>query len=308
MPEQKAYVRSRYILYTVMIAAFMSMFDSGVVNVGLPVMALEFKVDISMVQWITSVYLLIMSALLPILGTLADNFGRRKMFNIGFFVISIFTLFCGFSVNLPMLIVMRILQAVGGAMVMANGMAIVTESYPPSERGRNIGLLATTMAIGSIAGPPLGGLVIGLLSWRAVFFLTFIVSIAGFVVSYFSIPRDKKARNEHFRFDLLGSILLVLSIITFINGFSNVNKLGWGNPLIYGSIIIFAISLIIFIIYEKRVQDPVMDLNHHVFPLGTDSLLLPEGLGFQHRQIGAVYDGVSNCNCGYLSVQWGPFR
>lgn len=261
MPEQKEYAKSRFILYTIMIGAFMSMFDSGVVNVGLPVMASQFKVDISLVQWITSVYLLVMSALLPILGTLADNYGRRKIYNLGFFVISIFTLFCGFSVNLPMLIIMRILQAVGGAMVMANGMAIATENYPPSERGRNIGILATTMAIGSIAGPPAGGLAIGLWGWRTVFFLTFIVSIAGFVASYFSIPRDNKAKNEQFRFDSLGSILLVLSIITFIYGFSNVNNFGWRNPLIYGSITIFAVSLIIFIIYERKIQYPVMDLS-----------------------------------------------
>lgn len=261
MPEEKTFAKSKLILYTVMIGAFFSMFDSGVVNVGLPVMAKQFKVDISSVQWITSIYLLIMSALLPILGTLADNFGRRKIYNLGFFVISIFTLFCGFSVNLPMLIVMRILQAVGGAMVMANGMAIVTENYPPNQRGRNIGLLATTMAIGSIAGPPAGGLVIGLWGWRTVFYLTFIVSIAGFIASYFSIPRDKKIRNEQFRFDYFGSILLVLSIVTFIYGFSNSTKFGWSSPWIYGSLAIFAASLVIFIIYERKKQHPIMDLS-----------------------------------------------
>ncbi len=168
MPEEKTYAKSKLILYTIMIGAFMSMFDSGVVNVGLPVIASQFKVNINSVQWITSIYLLVMSALLPILGTVADNFGRRKIYNLGFFVISVFTLLCGFSVNLPMLIVMRILQAIGGAMVMANGMAIATENYPPNQRGRNIGLLATTMAIGSIAGPPAGGLAIGLWGWRTV--------------------------------------------------------------------------------------------------------------------------------------------
>ena len=261
MPEEKAYAKSKLILYTVMIGAFMSMFDSGVVNVGLPVMASQFKVDINSVQWVTSIYLLVMSALLPILGSVADNFGRRKIYNLGFFVISIFTLLCGFSVNLPMLIVMRVLQAVGGAMVMANGMAIVTENYPPNQRGRNIGLLATTMAIGSIAGPPLGGIAIGLWGWHSVFFLTFIVSIAGFAASYFSIPRDKKAGNEQFRFDYLGSILLVLAIVTFIYGFSNVGKFGWSNPLIYGSVAIFIVSLMVFIFYERKKQYPVMNLS-----------------------------------------------
>jgi EmrB/QacA subfamily drug resistance transporter len=261
MPEEKTFANSKIILYTVMIGAFMSMFDSGVVNVGLPVMASQFKVDISSIQWITSIYLLVMSALLPILGTVADNYGRRKIYNMGFFVISIFTLLCGFSVNLPMLIVMRILQAIGGAMVMANGMAIATENYPPNQRGKNIGLLATTMAIGSIAGPPLGGLAIGLWGWRSVFYLTFIVSIAGFIVSYLSIPRDKKVRNEQFRFDYFGSLLLVLAITSFIYGFSNVNKFAWSNPLVYGSIAIFAVSLVTFIIYERNKLYPIMDLS-----------------------------------------------
>lgn len=253
--------QSNLILYTVMIGAFMSMFDSGVVNVGLPVMSKQFGVDMNSVQWITSIYLLVMSALLPILGTIADNFGRRKVYNLGFFVISIFTLLCGFSVNFPMLITMRILQAVGGAMVMANGMAIVTENYPPSVRGKNIGLLATTMAIGSIAGPPMGGLVIGLWGWQTVFFLTFVVSMAGFIASYFTIPRDKKTQHKQFIFDYLGSALLIIAIITFIYGFSNINTLGWSNPLIYGSILAFLISMIAFIGYEREILHPVMDLS-----------------------------------------------
>jgi len=261
MPQEKQYAQSRLILYTVMIGAFMSMFDSGVVNVGLPVIAEQFRTDIHAVQWIVSIYLLVMSALLPILGTVADHFGRRKIYNLGFFVISVFTLFCGFSTNLPMLILMRILQAIGGAMVMANGMAIVTENYPSSERGKNIGLLATMMAIGSIAGPPLGGMAIGLWGWRSVFYLTFLVSIAGFIVSYVSIPRDKKVREGGYRFDFVGSLLLIVSIITFIYGFSNVAVMGLRNPLISGSIVVFAVSFVLFIVLENRKTHPVVHLD-----------------------------------------------
>jgi MFS family permease len=117
------------------------------------------------------------------------------------------------------------------------------------------------MAIGSIAGPPLGGIAIGLWGWNSIFFLTFIVSIAGFIVSYFSIPRDKKEKNEQFRFDYLGSVLLVLAIVTFIYGFSNVGKFGWSNPLIYVSVAIFILSLIVFIFYERKKQYPVMNLS-----------------------------------------------
>ncbi len=298
MAGEKPAATSKIILYTIMIGAFMSMFDSGVVNVGMPVIAKQFHVDMNAVQWIASIYLLVMSALLPVFGTVADYFGRRKIYNTGFFVISIFTLFCGFSINLPMLIIMRILQAVGGAMVMANGLAIATENYPPSQRGKNIGLLATTMAIGSIAGPPAGGIAIGLWGWRSVFYLTFIVSIAGFIASYFTIPRDKRVHEGDFKFDILGSIFLVVTIITFIFGFSNSSKLGWNSPIVYGSLIIFAISLIVFIFYEKKDRTAcdgfealqklgILIICHCIFFIlcndvfadGANSILLPESLG-----------------------------
>jgi EmrB/QacA subfamily drug resistance transporter len=259
--SEKIVVKSKMVLFTVMIGAFMSMFDSGVVNVGLPVMASQFHVDMGSVQWVTSVYLLVMSALLPILGTLADNFGRRRIYNLGFFVISIFTLFCGLSTSFPMIIVMRILQAIGGAMVMSNGMAIITENFPSSERGKNLGMVVTTIALGSIVGPPAGGMAIGLWGWRSIFYLTFVVSILGFVFSYYAIPHRKTVRSDRFHFDYLGSILLISAIVTFIYGFSNMNRLGWRNPLVYGAIAIFILSAIGFVWYETRYESPVMDLT-----------------------------------------------
>jgi EmrB/QacA subfamily drug resistance transporter len=261
MSEDKEYSKSKTIIYTIMIGAFLSMFDSGVVNVGLPVISSQLKVGIDSIQWVTSIYLLIMSALLPILGTLSDNFGRKKIYNMGFFIISIFTLMCGFSINFYMLLIMRVLQAIGGAMVMANGLAIVTENYPPSQRGKNIGVIATVMAIGSVAGPSLGGIIIGLMGWRSVFYLTFLVSILGFIVSYFSIPVDKKEKNKDFKFDFLGSILLIVTIVSFIYGFSNINKMGLSNPIIYSSLLTFLIGLVIFIFWEKKVSHPVVHLS-----------------------------------------------
>jgi MFS family permease len=167
-----------------------------------------------------------MSALLPIFGSLADALGRGWIYNLGFFTISIFTLLCGFAPNLPLLILFRVLQAVGGAMVMANGMAIATETYPASERGRNLGLLVSMMAIGSIAGPSVGGIVISLWGWRASFFLTFAVSFAAFATTFFAIPKNRKTGVEKQRFDIGGSLLLVITIFSFVYGFSA----GGGSP------------------------------------------------------------------------------
>ncbi len=117
------------------------------------------------------------------------------------------------------------------------------------------------MAIGSIAGPPLGGIVIGLWGWRIIFYLTFIISILGFIASYFSIPQDKKIKNENFKMDYFGSVLIITTIVTFIYGFSNINKLGIINPIIYSCLTMFVVSLVTFIIYERKVKHPVVDLT-----------------------------------------------
>ncbi len=251
---------SRAILYTIMIGAFFSMFDAGMVNVGLPVIAGEFKTGIQTVQWTSSIYLLVMSALLPIFGSLADRLGRGRIYNAGFLTVSVFTLLCGFAPNFTVLIVFRILQAIGGAMVMANGMAIATESYPPSERGRNIGILASAMAVGSIAGPSLGGLIIGLSGWRSVFYATFALSFAAFAVSYFTIPRQKKQPTQY-HIDIMGSILLIVTIVSFIYGFSNLNNIVGHNYSILFIVGLFLLTAVALILWELKHKHPVFDLR-----------------------------------------------
>jgi len=205
------------------------------------------------------VYLLTMSALLPIFGSLADVWGRGRIYNLGFFTISVFTLLCGLAPDLPMLILFRALQAVGGAMVMANGMAIATESYPASERGRNIGLLATTFSIGSIAGPSIGGLVIGLWGWRMAFFLTFFVSIVAFATTFFIIPKTRKTESVARRFDFAGSVLLVVSIFSLVYGLSTLN--GKSGVASMASLLVFALSFPILLLVERSKPQAVLDLG-----------------------------------------------
>lgn len=258
--ETRTYAKNKWILATVAIGAFISTFDGGVINVGLPTIASYFRTNINTVQWVTSVYLLAMSALLLIFGTMADAYGRRRIYNAGYFVITIFTLFCAFANSIGMLIFFRVLQAVGGSMVMANGMAIATENYPPSERGKNLGFLGTVVAIGSLAGPPLGGLVIGWMGWRAVFFLTFLVALAGFLASMVTIPRDRRLKEE-LNFDYTGALAVIIAIVTFIYGFSNANVYGWTSPIILVSIILFVASSLFLIFYERRRANAILDFQ-----------------------------------------------
>jgi EmrB/QacA subfamily drug resistance transporter len=252
---------SQAILYALMFGPFFSMFDSGLVNVGLPVIARDFSASMQAVQWTASVYLLTMSALLPIFGSMADRLGRGRIYNLGFFTISIFTLLCGFAPNLPILILFRAFQAVGGAMVMANGMAIATESYPASERGRNLGMLASMMAIGSIAGPSIGGLVMGAWGWRAAFYVTFAVSFVAFGTTFFTIPNHRKVTAELPRFDLLGSILLVLSIFTFVYGFSSLGRKSGERAGAFMALSVFVLAFPALLLVERRRPRPVFDTS-----------------------------------------------
>jgi EmrB/QacA subfamily drug resistance transporter len=272
LPSTEGKKRSRAILYALMFGPFFSMFDSGLVNVGLPVIARGFGAGMQAVQWVASAYLLIMSALLPIFGSIADRVGRGRIYNLGFFTISFFTLLCGFAPSLPILILFRALQAVGGAMVMANGMAIATESYPPSERGRNLGMLASMMAIGSIAGPSIGGLVIGAWGWRAAFYLTFAVSFIAFATTFFTIPKNRKVGVQMPRFDLPGSFLLVISIFTFVYGFSGLGGKSGDKASAYIALAVFVLAFPTLLAVERRKPRPVLDTSLFKNPIFSSSL------------------------------------
>ncbi|MDI6879860.1 MAG: MFS transporter [Desulfitobacteriaceae bacterium] len=250
----------KYILSSIAVGAFLSTFDGGVVNVGLPKMASEFQVSITMIQWVPSVYLLTMSALLIVFGTLADMYGRKRIYNGGYVLVAVFSLLCALTNNIYLLILTRVLQGVGGAMIMANGLAIATENYPPEQRGKNIGTLASVAAIGSLAGPALGGIVIGLWGWRWIFILNFIVATLGFTVSHFIIPADH-GKGKLKKFDSWGALYVIVGMVSFIYAISNLNDFGWSSPVILISLALFLLSVIAVAIQERQATNPVLDFE-----------------------------------------------
>jgi EmrB/QacA subfamily drug resistance transporter len=252
---------SRAILNALMFGAFFAMFDSGLINVGLPVIGHGFQVSMEAVQWTATAYLLTMSVFLPIFGSLADALGRGRIYNAGFFIISVFTLLCGFAPNLPILVLFRVLQGIGGAMVMGNGMAIVTENYPASERGRNLGILISVMAIGSIAGPSIGGIIIGYWGWRSAFYITSAFSFVAFITTYFFIPRNRKGTAPSNRFDIPGAILLIVTIFTFIYSFFSLGGRSESALKIVAVFAVFIIAFSLLLVVEKRSKRPVFDIS-----------------------------------------------
>ena len=165
------------VLIAIGMSTFMSALDTSVVNTVLPVITKSFDSHIATVEWVVIIYLLIVSGLLLSFGRLGDIRGHRIVFLIGFSIFILSSALCGMSTSIELLVVFRGMQALGAAMLAANSPAILTKSFPDSQRGQALGLQATMTYLGLTVAPSLGGWLTDLVSWRAVFYINIPVGL-----------------------------------------------------------------------------------------------------------------------------------
>jgi EmrB/QacA subfamily drug resistance transporter len=249
-----------YILATVSIGTFMSTLDSSIVNVALPTISGKLQADLTTLQWVVTAYLLTISSLLPVFGRLADLVGRRRVYSYGFIVFTFGSALCGLATNIWFLIGMRVLQAIGASMLMANSAAIVTANFPPKERGRALGLTGTVVALGSLTGPAIGGILVGLLNWRAIFYINLPIGVLGYLAARFILPPDKLLQNRE-TFDFVGASFFTSGMISVLFALSNGQDWGWQTPPIIGGILLGLVLLAAFFVAELRVANPMIDLS-----------------------------------------------
>lgn len=205
-------------------------------------------------------YLLAITSLLPIFGRLADMLGRKNIYLLGFVVFTLGSALCGISNGIWMLVATRVVQAVGAAMLMANGAAIVVSTFPVQERGRALGMTGTVVALGSMTGPALGGLLIGLAGWRSIFYINLPIGIFAYLVARSILPSDR-LEGEKESFDFGGAVLFALGMVSLILAISNGASLGWSNPAILAGLLSAFGLLGLFISNERRVLHPMIDLT-----------------------------------------------
>lgn len=249
-----------FVLATVSIGTFMSTLDSSIVNVALPTISGQLHSDLSILQWTVSAYLLTISSLLPVFGRTADLLGRKKVYSFGFLVFTLGSALCGFAPNIWFLIGTRVIQAVGGAMLMANSAAIITAIFPFQERGRALGLTGTVVALGSLTGPALGGILIGLASWRSIFYINLPIGIIGYLAALYILPADQPRKAED-RFDFTGAALFTAGMISLLLAISNGEDWGWSSLPILLGITLGLVLLIGFVINERKVHHPMIELS-----------------------------------------------
>ena len=208
------------ILFTVLVMTFMVCLDSSIVTVALPVMQKELAAG-NGIQWVSSSYLLATCIGILPFGRLGDRAGKVYVFQAGVVVFTLGSLLCGLAQSLSVLIAARVVQGVGSAAAMANNMGIITEAFPPHERGRAMGLLSTFVALGMMVGPVLGGLIVSSFPWEGIFLINVPVGVASLLVGLRTLPHERPAADAPQRAgSLVASARLCFSSATFTINFA----------------------------------------------------------------------------------------
>ncbi len=251
--------RNPWIIFSVVaMGTFMGTLDASIVNVALPVMTKIMGTDIHISQWIVTAYLLTISSLLPIFGRAGDMYGQRRILTSGVALFTISSVACAFSSSIIMLIVSRIVQAVGASMMMSNGPAIIAMTFSVKERGRALGAIGTVVALGSVTGPALGGLLVGIFGWHSIFLINIPIGIIAFTMGRVLLP---KGIHKDETFDFAGSLFFAISIISILLVLSHGGKWGWQSIQVFTGISICIVSFILFFSVEMKVKHPMLDLS-----------------------------------------------
>lgn len=251
---------------TVCVGAFMGQLDSSIVQLVLPRLEVTFAARLSSVSWVAIAYLLTMAALLPIFGRLADMVGRKLLYTGGFLLFVVGSALCGLAPSLPVLIVMRSLQAIGASLLSANSVAIVVAAAGREQRGRALGIQAAAQAIGLSAGPMIGGLLLATLDWRWVFWINVPVGLAACVIGWLVIPPTEETDDDG-AFDWRGAILLGPAVASLMAALNEAHSIGLKSPAILGFAVAGIALFAIFVNTERRSPAPLVDFR--LFARGT---------------------------------------
>ncbi len=252
--------RKYAVLSAVGVGTFMSALDASIVNATLPKLQAALHASVAGIEWVVTVYLLVVSGLLLIVGRLGDMRGHKDVYVAGFVGFVASSALCGLSRSVGWLVAFRAVQALSAAALFANAPAILTASFPPSERGRALGLQATMTYLGLSVGPPLGQLLASRLGWQAIFYVNVPVGALGFWLSQRNIARDRPAGTAP-RFDVLGAALFFAGLLSALLALNQGHAWGWTSPSILALLAAGAAVLAAFLVVERRRPEPMLDLS-----------------------------------------------
>jgi EmrB/QacA subfamily drug resistance transporter len=245
-----------WILAATILASGMAFVDSTVVSIALPAIQASLHTTIVGVQWVVESHGLFLGALILVGGSLGDLLGRRRMFLAGVWVFAAASIACGLSSNIQQLVTARSIQGVGAAFLVPGSLSIISSSFDKQTRGRAIGTWSGFTAITTAAGPVLGGWLIEHASWRWAFFINIPIAAAVIIISLRRIPESRNFSAG--RVDWLGALVATIGLGGVVYGFIESTSLGWGHPLVFGSLVAGFACLFVFVFVEAKVSSPIV--------------------------------------------------
>lgn len=254
----------------------MAALDSSIVNISLPVLKHAFGTRMSTIEWVSLTYLLTLAATIVPFSRLADMYGRRWMYTIGFFVFIVGSLSCGLAASLPVLFGSRIVQALGAAMLQSNSVSIITAATPAKDRGKAIGIQAMAQGVGLSLGPVIGGTFLTFLGWRWIFYVNVPVGIMGTLLGIMLLPADERHPRSG-KFDVWGTMVLAPTLVAIVYVLNSGSQADWGSLVMLVCYGVIAAGLTGFWWIERRVPTPIVDLSlfrNRTFVVGNASVAL----------------------------------
>ncbi len=248
----------RSVLTVLVIGTFLAPLDSSIVNIALPSIASDFGVGLSTVSWITSAYLLTTAALLLSMGRLGDVWGLRRLYVAGLLIFGAGSLACAMSGSIEILILSRVVQAVGASMMFAAGPALVTRAFPSNRRGWALGYISLAVSAGLTTGPALGGFLVGQFGWPSIFLINVPLTIGVAALSWRLLPHECTDGEV---FDVPGAIMTAVSLLLFLWGLSSAEAYGFLSVQVILPVALSFAVVGVFIWWERRAAHPVVDLR-----------------------------------------------
>ncbi len=238
---------------------FMSTLDSSIVNISLLTLEEQLHTDFPTIQWVILSYLLVITSMMLGVARLGDMLGKKKLYVTGLGLFTLGSLLCGLSPGVGWLIGFRALQGTGAVMMTALGSAIITEVFPSSERGRALGMMGGIVSIGIALGPTIGGVLIGLVHWRSIFLVNVPVGLAAVVIVSRVVPASPPGEQGQ-RFDVVGALVMLATLICYALGMTMGQRQGFDGTIL-ALLAAAVVGLVIFLVIESRLDQPMVDLQ-----------------------------------------------
>ncbi len=252
-------LRPTLVLMTCCLSLFVTSMDVTIVNVALPTIQHEFAASTPQLQWTVDAYSLVVASGLLLSGSMADRFGRRRIFQLGMAAFSLGSICCALATTVHALVLCRMVQAIGGTMLTPVAIAIITNTFTqPAARARAVGIWGAVFGIAMGAGLPAGGLLTQTLGWRSIFWINVPIALLAVVLAALFVPESRAARPR--RIDAVGQVLVCVMLPALIAAIIEGPRLGWASGATVALFALAAAALAALVAYELRRHEPLIDL------------------------------------------------